>query len=82
MGGYRSENLLGEKQSMTQKLQDFLFVAYKVVSKTVPREVFQNALSNGDIIGESPASKATGLELDSCGCGSSAMCTTWTTSLP
>lgn len=66
---------------MTQKLQDFLSVAYKVVSKTVPQEVSQNALSNGDIVGESPASKATGLELDSCGCGSSAMCTIWTASL-
>lgn len=80
MVGYRSGNLRGEKQSMTQKVQDFLSVAYKVISKTVPGGVFQNAWSNGDIIGQSPASKATGLELDSCGC-SSAMCTTWTASL-
>lgn len=40
---------------MTRKVEDFLFVAYPLVSKTVLRV----ALSNGCIIGESPASKAT-----------------------
>lgn len=35
-------NLLGEKQSVTKKVEGFLFVAYKSVSKTVLREVFQD----------------------------------------
>lgn len=35
-------NLLGEKQNVTKKVEDFLFVAYKLVSKTVLREVFQD----------------------------------------
>lgn len=47
--------LLGEKRSRTRKVEGFPFAACPLVSETVLRA----ALSNGCIIGESPASKAT-----------------------